>query len=59
MEGASSPQFIRLINDWELEDLERFLTVLQGKKVRGRRWGGRRCPNNEKTKDGTFLVKAF
>lgn len=57
MEGASSPQFIRLINDWELEDLERFLTVLQGKKVRGRRWGEEDAPTMKRLKMVPFLSK--
>lgn len=32
-EGAWSPCFNTLFNDWEVEDLQRFLAFLEGKRV--------------------------
>ena len=31
--GGWSPHFIRMLNDWELEEVERFLLILYNKKV--------------------------
>ena len=51
--GGWSPCFSRSFNDWELEDVQFFLHVIQGKRV---------ISNQEDLllmKDGSFLVKLF
>ena len=55
-DGGWSPCFSRPFNDWEVEDIQRFLQAIQVKSVH---------PNQEdlmllkETKDGTFSVKWF
>ena len=55
-EGGQSPHFSRSFNNWELEDFQSFLHVIQGKRV---------ISNQEDlllmkdVKDGRFLVKLF
>ena len=55
-EGGWSPRFSRPFNDWEVEEVERFLFAIQGKRM---------VTNVEdrvlwkETKDGKFSIKSL
>ncbi|RVW73904.1 hypothetical protein CK203_056320 [Vitis vinifera] len=54
-EGGWSPRFSRPFNDWEVEEVERFLLAIQGKRWL-LMW---RIGALEETKDGKFLLSPF
>lgn len=56
MEGIWIPCFFRHLNDWEFEELERFSTVRQGKKVV---IGKEDALALKGTEAGTVTIKAF
>ena len=55
-EGGWSPHFSRSFNDWELEEVQSFLHVIQRKRVIS---SGEDRLLMKDVKDGRFLVKLF